>query len=82
MTENQLIELGFKKDMCCGEFTNAWKMPWGGAIEINENDDIHSLLLMAYKLGKTSGISKGESIGKSKLQEEIKNLLGLNQSNI
>lgn len=77
MTETELKELGFEKDMCFDEHTGKWKMPWGGSIEVNEKDDIHSLLLRVFNIGRSTGISEGESIGEAKLQHSIRDLLGL-----
>lgn len=78
MKEKELITLGFEKDkLLDGQETGKWKMPWGGTIEISENEDIHSILLRGYNIGRSTGIFKGEQIGVAKLQLQIRELLGI-----
>ncbi len=78
MNETELNRLGFEKDkLLSGKETGKWKMPWGGAIEIGKNEDIHKILLRAYNIGRSTGISKGEHIGTTKLQNELRALLGM-----
>lgn len=78
MNDNELKKLEFEKDkLLSGKETGKWKMPWGGAIEIDGHENIQDLLLRAYNIGKSIGINRGEEIGIIKLQNEIKTLLNL-----
>lgn len=78
MNKNKLTELGFERDkLLSGEETGKWKMPWGGAIEIEDRENIHDLLLKVYHIGRNIGIDEGEEIGTKKIQYKIKTLLGI-----
>jgi len=75
LSEIELLKLGFEKDkLPSGKETGKWKMPWGGAIEINENNNIHDIIKKAFFIGVEVGFGQGKKIGIKLFQSKVKSL--------